>query len=245
MTLDGVTLWRADAPAGVLAAATSRRGGVSDAPFDDLNIGRSTSDPPENVAENRRRVLAGLGLDPARLVTAGQVHGVRVAEAAEPGFHAETDGLVTRVAGLTLAVVTADCMSILLTGPGVVGAAHSGWRGTADGMPGAVLEAVTRLGRIAPGDIRVFMGPCIGPCCYRVGPEVAQRFPASAVRPHDDGPHVDLPAAARIALEAAGVRPEAIDDPPACTACHPQWLFSHRRDQGRTGRMWGLIALAS
>jgi copper oxidase (laccase) domain-containing protein len=78
VTHEGVTLWRADAPAGVVVAVTSRRGGVSEPPFDDLNIGRSTADPPERVTENRRRVLAALGLDPERLVTAGQVHGVRV-----------------------------------------------------------------------------------------------------------------------------------------------------------------------
>src|SRR5215471_1571279 len=99
VTHDGATLWRADAPDRVVAAVTSRRGGVSEPPFDDLNIGRSTTDPPERVAENRRRVLAARGLDPERLVTAGQVHGIRVVEAAEPGFHPETDGLATRVTG--------------------------------------------------------------------------------------------------------------------------------------------------
>jgi copper oxidase (laccase) domain-containing protein len=136
-------------------------------------------------------------------------------------------------------------MPILLAAPGVIAAAHSGWRGTADGMPRASLDAIRRIGSVEARDVRVFMGPCIGPCCYRVGPEVARRFPSDAVRPHDDGPHVDLAAAVRLQLEAAGVRPDAIDDPPACTACHPEWLFSHRRDQGRTGRMWGLITLTS
>jgi hypothetical protein len=197
------------------------------------------------VEENRRRVLDALGLDPARVATAGQVHGTRITRVHAPGLHSGTDGLVTPVPGLVLAVSGADCLPLLFAAPGAVAAAHSGWRGTAEGMPGAALDAVLALASAVPLDVRVFMGPCIGACCYRVGSEVAERFPAAAVHRGGDGPRVDLAAAARLQLEARGVPALAIDDPPACTACHPRWCFSHRRDRGVTGRLWGLIALAA
>jgi copper oxidase (laccase) domain-containing protein len=91
------TLWRpAAAPRGAIVAATTRRGGVSAPPFDALNLGRSTADAPDAVEENRRRVLAALGIPEGRVATAGQVHGVRVTEVKTPGLHVETDALVTR-----------------------------------------------------------------------------------------------------------------------------------------------------
>src|SRR5215510_13742216 len=115
-------------PGAVLLFST-RRGGVSRAPFDTLNLGRSTEDDTAAVRENRARLLRLADLAPDRLATAGQVHGARVVEVVAPGHHAECDALVTRVPGVVLAVTTADCMSLLYHAPGVVAAAHSGWRG--------------------------------------------------------------------------------------------------------------------
>ncbi len=239
-------MWRPDPePEGAVIAMTTRLGGVSTPPFDRLNLGRSTVDAPDAVTENRRRVLAALGLDPTRLATAGQVHGTRVTAVTQPGLAPETDGLVTREAGLALAVSGADCLPIVFYAPTVVAAAHSGWRGTADGMPRQALEAVTTAAGVAAREVRVYIGPGIGPCCYRVGPEVAARFPAAAVRSVAGAPHLDIALAARLQLEQAGVPAESIVDPPACTSCHPEWCFSHRRDQGRTGRLWGVTALRS
>lgn len=239
-------LWRpVGAPPEAVLAVTTRLGGVSEPPFASLNLGRSTPDAPDAVTENRRRVLRALGLDPERLATAGQVHGTRLVTVEEPGLKRDTDGLVTRTPGLALAVSAADCLPILFAAPSVVAAVHSGWRGTADGMPRAALAAVANAAGVSAGDVLVFIGPGIGPCCYRVGAEVAARFPAAAVRSVNDVPHVDLGLAARLQLEQAGVPADAITDSPACTACHPDWCFSHRRDQGRTGRLWGVAALRS
>jgi polyphenol oxidase len=244
LTNGALPLWRPEpAPAGAVIAVTTRVGGVSSPPFDRLNLGRSTDDAPEAVTENRRRVLAGLALEPERLATAGQVHGTRVARVTEPGLVRETDGLVTTTPGLALAVSGADCLPILLSAPGAVAAAHSGWRGTADGMPAAVLTALQEAAGVPAREVRAYLGTGIGPCCYRVGSDVAQRFAAEAVRDVNGHLHVDLALAARRQLEHAGVPPEAIIDPPACTACKPDWCFSHRRDHGRTGRLWGVAAV--
>ncbi len=246
-TLDArhlVPHWRpATARTGAVLAFSTRRGGVSAAHFESLNLGRSTEDDPEAVTENRARLLAALGLSPAALATAGQVHGARVVEVTSPGHQPECDALVSRVPGLALAVTTADCMSLLFEAPGAVASVHAGWRGTADGMPGAALAALCALSGCGPEHVHVHIGPCIRGCCYEVGDEVASRFPAPALRPTRGRPRLDLPTAARLALESAGIPRTSIHDTGACSACEPAWYFSHRRDQGRTGRLWGVAAV--
>jgi polyphenol oxidase len=236
--------WRPAVPAGAVIAFSTRRGGVSEPPFDSLNLGRSTDDRAESVTENRSRLLVCLGLAPESLATAGQVHGARVVEVDAPGHQPGCDALVSRVPGLALAVTTADCMSLLYTAPGAVAAAHAGWRGTADGMPVAALTALCTSAGCAPEHVHVHLGPCIRGCCYEVGGEVASRFPAAALRQGPGRSRLDLPTAARLALEAAGVPRDSIHDTGACSACEPYWYFSHRRDQGRTGRLWGVAAVA-
>jgi YfiH family protein len=231
------------APGDPCLAFSTRRGGVSQGPYRSLNLGRSTEDDPVAVTENRRRWLTSLGLDPARLANAGQVHGRAVAQVSAPGLQPECDVLVTTTPGLALAVTAADCLPLLLSAPGAVAAAHSGWRGTADGAPEAALSAVCAASHTGPERVTIHLGPGIRGCCYRVGPEVADRFPVSAVRRDEGGLWLDLPTAVRLRLLEAGVPPGSIHDTGACTACEPEWYFSHRRDQGRTGRQWGVIAL--
>lgn len=239
-------LWRTTSPRpGALLAFSTRRGGTSLAPFDTLNLGRSTADLPEAVAENRRRLLESIGLPATALATAGQVHGARVVDVTAAGHHSDCDALVTRVPGLALAVTTADCMALLFEAPRAVAAAHSGWRGTCDGMPQATLDAVRSASDCSTGEVDVHFGPCIRGCCYEVGEEVASRFPAPALRRDGGRVHLDLPTAARLALEAAGMDPSHIHDTGACTACEPHWYFSHRRDEGRTGRLWGVAVRTS
>ncbi len=236
-------MWRCVTPAGVVAAFTTRQGGVSTRVYHALNLGRSTADDPDAVEINRARVLGALGLDPARLATAGQVHGDVVTRVTAPGLHRECDALVTREPGVALAVSAADCMPILYVAPGVVGAAHSGWRGTAAGIPEGTLRAVCDLAGVTPAEVGVFLGPCIRACCYEVGPEVAERFPASCSRRVEGSLRLDVPAAVRHRLLEAGASPGRIHDTGACTACEPHWYFSHRRDRGLTGRQWGVIAI--
>jgi YfiH family protein len=247
-TLDAAAalpLWR---PAGATTATlafSTRRGGVSQPPFDTLNLGRSTADSASSVEENRRRVLAALGLDPARIVTAGQVHGRTVSEVFEPGHAPECDALVTRRPGLGLAVSTADCLPLLYVAPGGVAVAHSGWRGTAAGMPRAALEATCRVADVPPGSVTVHLGPCIRDCCYEVGPEVARRFPAAVVRRVGAATRLDLAAAARLQLLEAGVPSAAVFDTGGCTACRPDWYYSYRRDGIRSGRHWAVVSIGA
>lgn len=237
-------LWRPDARGAARhsTAFTTRRGGVSAPPFDSLNTGRSTDDDPAAVAENRRRVLAALGLDRRRLATAGQVHGANVAVVEEPGHVPRCDALVTRRPGLALAVTTADCLPIVFLAPGLVGVAHSGWRGTAAGIPAATLARLVELGA-APGAVTAHIGPAIRACCYEVGGEVAERFPAACVTPAGDRFRLDLALAARLELERAGLAGR-VHDLGECTACRADRYFSYRRDGPRSGRAWAVAAVA-
>lgn len=236
-------LWRLAGGEPAVAGFTTRRGGVSRAPYESLNLGRSTGDRTEDVTENRRRVLEALGLDPACLATAGQVHGARIVEVSGPGHVPECDALLSRSPGLTVAVTTADCLPIVLLAPGVVAVAHSGWRGTAAGMPRAALGAVCEAAGVAPDGVAVHVGPCIRACCYAVGPDVLSRFPAAAARPVAGGDHLDLVEATRLQLAEAGLPGSSWNDTGACTACAPGWYFSHRRDGSPSGRQWAVAAL--
>jgi YfiH family protein len=233
--------WRA-AGAEALMAFSTRLGGVSPVPYLSLNLGRSTDDAPANVEENRRRLLQALGVDARGLVTAGQVHGAAVAEVSRPGHMPDCDALWTRRAGLVLAVTAADCVPVLFHAPGVVAAAHAGWRGIAAGLPARVVETLATVGGDRAG-IAVAVGPCIRRCCYVVGPEVLARFPDATSERRGDHLHLDLVAAVRDQLLAVGIAGSAIMDTSACTSCEPDRYFSHRRDAGLTGRHWGVVTM--
>lgn len=215
-----------------------RTGGVSTGPRASLNLGYRWGDDPDRVAENRRLLAEHAGYDPSELVATRHVHGTAVYRVGEPlAEGAEFDGLVCDRPGPVLGAFAADCIPILFGDPAarVVGAAHSGWRGTLAGVQRNVVARMVELGARA-ADIRVALGPSIGPCCFEVGPEVVDAFeealpqlPGLVV----DGPrkqHIDLPLATRVMLERAGVRPEHIDAAPPCTRCHPERFFSYRRD---------------
>ncbi len=237
------------------AAFTLRTGGASAPPFASLNLSEGVGDDADTVRANRARLLSALGLNTASVAYATQVHGATCLSPAGPGWAGEGDALATRRAGVTLAVGTADCMGLLFWDPAAdparraVAAVHSGWRGMASG---AVRSAVSCLvaGGSRAADLRVALGPRIGPCCFEVGPDVAARFePDERVRT-GDRLTVDLARAARRELARAGVPAGSILDAAdvlparACTSCDAERFFSHRRDRGRTGRAWAIVALS-
>jgi polyphenol oxidase len=208
---------------------------------------------PNELARTRQRVaeLTSTSADDWHLMR--QVHGAEVGivtSATPPGAELrDVDVIVTDVADRALVVLTADCLPILAAGRAAVGAAHAGWRGLAVDVPGALVAALEGLGE-RPADIRVVIGPAIGPCCYAVGPEViAALAPLGDVAPartRSGEPSVDLRVVARSRLAALGVRDVRdvcdVDRTVAttsCTACDPRW-FSHRRDPG-CGRQAGIV----
>jgi YfiH family protein len=236
---------------------TSRAGGVSAAPFDSLNLGLKWGDARENVLENRRRLLQATGAPV--LYLAAQVHGARIVQVRagdDPQELArqQADGVCSDVAGLAVGVYVADCVPALLADPrtGAFAAVHAGWRGTIAGILPAAVSALAGAYGSAPAELRVALGPAIGPCCFEVGPEVAAAFETALpgagtviTRPGRK-PHVDLRLAQRLQLAAAGVSADAIDAIDACTKCDPAGRFySYRRDADRTGQHVGFIGLTS
>jgi hypothetical protein len=217
----------------------SRVGGVSEAPYDTLNIGVLTDDADAAVVENRGRLAAAVGAKPRNVPIGLQVHKADIAvhaAAQEPSPYAEpgtaleeVDGHVVRRPGLAPLVLTADCLPVALAGPGGVAMLHCGWRGLAAGIVGR--------GALAVEATSAAIGPGIGPCCYEVGPEVLEAF-ADLGDGIADGRMIDLPEVARRLLVRAGV--EQVESVGLCTFCEADLFFSHRRDKGVTGRMGNL-----
>ena len=234
----------------VVHGFTDRRGGVSTGALRSLNLGQRPDERPEALAENWRRAVAALSgeLAPDRVAVLAQVHGAEVVRVVEPlGPHtpmAEADAAYTTEVGVVLAVRTADCVPVLLAGPSVVGAAHSGWRGTAAGVVPALVAAMIDGSGVDPADLRAVVGPAIGADAYQVGPEVADALhraglPRSAFVHPDHPDRVDLRGA--VAAQLRGIGVGTVDVIGRCTASDPQ-LFSHRGDGPDTGRQAALIA---
>lgn len=242
--------------AGVVAAFTGRAGGGSAPPYDTLNLGLRVGDDLRRVLANRRRVATVLGLAGRPWALARQVHGAEVLRVTAGGLGAgppeakpplgDADGLVTADPGVVLAVLTADCVPVLLADPGagVVGAVHAGWRGLAAGVVEAGVAAMTELGA-DPGSCVGLVGPAAGGCCYEVGADVREAVgsghPAALATTRDGRPALDPAAGAAQALERAGIGQLRLAR--ECTIDLAGRFFSHRRDHGRTGRQAGLIAL--
>jgi hypothetical protein len=245
-------------PASFRHGFTTRAGGVSVGPYQSLNLGGKWGDTPEHVAENRRRLLLASG---ARAMYAvSQVHGTRVVRVAvrdEPDAvkREEADGLCSDGAGVGLSVHVADCVPVLLADPrtGACAALHAGWRGTVAGIAGAGVAALVGGFGCRPSDLRIALGPCIGTCCFDVGPEVVAAFEEAWPKAHAAGivlettgfqPRVDLRQCLRLQFQVAGVLPEHIDASSDCTAC--DYRFYSFRHSGRlTGQMVGFIVSGS
>lgn len=230
-----------DAPGPYRVAFSTRVGGVSEGPFESLNLGILTTDEPELVVENRERLCAAVEVDPNTATMAWQVHGGDVTEAKPRGILERTvfercDGLWSEEPGQAMVLLTADCFPVALArGNGRPGLAvlHVGWKGLLAG----IVEAGVRA--LESASLAAAVGPGIGPCCYEVGEEVAapfqMRFGTDVLR----GRNLDLAGAIERALRAAGV--QAVWRTGHCTACEPDLFFSHRRDRGVTGRQ-GIVA---
>ncbi len=241
------------APPGVRVLSTYRGGGISESTYASLNLGGHVGDLPAAVAENRRRlrIAAQLPAEPGWLA---QVHGVGVVDldaaealsavhSSEPVAPVSADAAFTRRPGVVCAILTADCLPLVLTSDsgGIVAAAHAGWRGLAAG----VIEATVRTMGVAGSRLLAWLGPAIGPAHFEVGAEVREALvaddagAAAAFRANARGRFMaDLPRLARRRLERLGV--ERVFGGDECTFSGADRYFSHRRD-GTTGRQATLI----
>lgn len=237
---DGRVRWLEAELPGARAAFSTRVGGESAPPFDELNLGFLGDDDPGAVRRNRHRLAAAIGVDPGDVLIGRQVHGAGIQRHdarqdghpfAEPGPRVdEVDGQVTAAKHLAPLVFVADCLPVALAGPEGVAMIHCGWRGLAAGIVAEGVEAVAaRAAAIGPG---------IGACCYEVGADVLAAF-AGLGPGIADGRMLDLVEVARRLLARSGV--ETVEASGLCTSCERELFFSHRRDQGRTGRQAGIV----
>ncbi|HEY7932570.1 MAG TPA: polyphenol oxidase family protein [Solirubrobacteraceae bacterium] len=254
-------LWDAqittDLPGGKVLFST-RRGGVSAGPYASMNLGAIApvagesghGDDAELVLANRKRLAAQIGLPVDRFAHARQVHGARVMRLRQPPTGAwgtprgtrglaglpDADGQASGLADVATVVLVADCLPVALVGSGGVAMLHAGWRGLAAGVLAQGVGALRELG--VDGPLAAAIGPGARGCCYQVGPEFRERFAA-----YGEGifrkDRLDLAAVAASQLAALGIT--TVHDTEICTICsEPSLFFSHRRDQGITGRQAGI-----
>jgi YfiH family protein len=244
------------APPGVRAVCTTRAGGVSAGPYESLNLGDHVGDLPAAVASNRKTFGDALGARPVFLEQVHGRHAVQLVAGMPDGVRA--DGCLATTPGLACTIMVADCLPVLFAcGDGsAVAAAHAGWRGLAGedgrGVLEEVLDQLQRHSRVQAAETLAWLGPCIGPEAFEVGPDVLAAFEGhdpgalSLFRPRGAGKWLaDLPGLARRRLRALGVtRIHGNDGAPAwCTVANPSRFFSYRRDRV-SGRFAASIWLA-
>lgn len=222
---------------------STRVGGVSEGPYESLNLGILTADDPVRVVENRRLLAGRAGIDPERARMAWQQHHAQVRKATPegvltPGVRYEAcDGWWSDEPGQGMMLLTADCLPVAIARKDAdrpaLAVLHVGWRGLLEG----IVENGARA--IEDGALVAAIGPGIGPCCYEVGDDVAEPYRAAFGDEVLGEGRLDLWRATELALERAGVG--EIERTDLCTYCHPELFFSHRRDRGTTGRQ-GVIA---
>ena len=240
---------------GVPHGFTTRLGGVSTGHLAGLNLGCHRGDDPQNVAENYRILTSSLGIDPDKLVLTWQIHSdivrqVTANDAAGIDHRAypQCDALITNDPGTALLVFTADCTPILFHDPvtGAVGAAHAGWRGTAQDIGGKTVAAMVKAYGCKPENIRAAIGPNIGQCCFETDRDVPEAMIALLgdqalphIRQQGQKYYVNLKEINAQLLRNRGL--DKIDIAPHCTACQPELFWSHRKTGDRRGSQGAII----
>jgi len=234
---------------------TTRLGGVSTGILESMNIAYKEGESMENVETNIRILTASLGIDPEKLVLTRQIHSdiVRVVTAGDHTTlchrdYPECDALVTNDPGTALMVFTADCTPLLFHDPvtGAVGAAHAGWRGTAQAIGVKTVEAMVSAFGCDPANIRAAIGPNIGQCHFETDADVPQAMLEAYgeevrawIRKTGEKYYLDLKQINALGLRRAGVH--MIDISGSCTACAPDRFWSHRVTRGQRGSQGALI----
>ncbi|MBO0930316.1 peptidoglycan editing factor PgeF [Fibrella aquatilis] len=230
---------------GLIAAESTRHGGISMGPYASNNLGINTDDDPAHVAENRRRFLANWQLTEADLASSYQVHGTAIRVALQGERTHGFDALITNKPGLLVGVTVADCTPILVYDPQnkAVAAIHSGWRGTVGGIVTDTLALMQTEFGTNPVHCLAYVGTCIDDCNFEVSDDVAAQFAPHRQRPASQPgkAFVDLKQANADQLREAGVPESQIELSPYSTVTHNTDYFSHRLEKGITGRMLAVI----
>ena len=236
---------------GTVHAFLGRTGGVSSGHLASLNLGRREEDRPENLAENKKRVAKAFGTDADKIFTVSQVHSDRIViidrtdTAPEDVKPFEADAIITDTKGISIGILTADCVPLLFLDSRnkVMAAVHAGWKGTASKIASKTVKMMIERFDSRPQEIRAAIGPAIGACCYEVGQEVvdAVGYRGNASVQREGKWYLDLPRANLLQLQEMGIADIDVSD--ICTSCRTDLFFSHRKEMGRTGRQLSFISL--
>jgi YfiH family protein len=231
----------------LIAAESTRHGGVSAAPFASLNLGINTDDSADNVNENRRRFFQDIGADSFGFASSLQVHGTSIYRAEEAGRVEGYDALITNRPGLLIGVTVADCVPILIYDRKnqAVAAIHAGWRGTVGGIVTTTLATMAQEFGTTGTDCYGYVGTCIDTTAFEIGAEVADQFDPVYLHTHPVSGNVcaDLKSANANLLRQFGVPATQIAISAFSTVLHNADYFSYRAEQGQTGRMLAVIGI--
>ncbi len=243
----------------VFCAFSTRLGGISEAPYNSLNLGMTTTDSAAAVAENRRRFAEATGFPLVEWIRLEHGNRVHVVDQMQPAAELPlADAVITSRRRVPLTIYYADCVPLVLVDPltPAVGLAHAGWRGTLADVAGSTVRAMRENFGTRPEHLLAGLGSSIGPCCFEVGSDVTEplcaRFAAwkeAVVTPLEDNlnnekkSRVDLWKLNSLQLTEAGVSRQNIAVSGLCTACRPDLFFSYRRDRRQTGRLGMMVTL--
>ncbi len=235
-------------------AVFSRKGGVSPIPWSSLNLGSTVGDEPARVSENKNKLLSAIGYSPNQLAQIHQVHSANVQVVNKPGGRnsvlVQGDAMISNTPGLLMLMRFADCVPILFFDPvkNAAGIAHAGWKGTVKEVVIAVVNELKSQFGTNPADLLTGIGPSIGPDHYEIGDEVIEEVKRTFHNNWDqvliigpDSVKLDLWEANKISLRNAGVK--HIETAEICTACSVKDWYSHRAENGITGRFAAVIGL--
>ncbi len=231
----------------IIAAQSTRLGGISRAPFNSMNLGLSVKDDEKNVLKNRELFFNVLRIEQSQVAISHQIHGNNVLLVNEPGRTEGYDAQITNKKNIFLVVSIADCTPILIYDAinNVVAAIHAGWKGTVGKIVKKTLSKMQEHFGTKGEDCKAFIGACISYTNFEVGAEVAEHFDTSLKRFDAEKQKwfVDLKKANGNQLEDFGILPENIEITEYCTVANNDLFFSHRKEKGKTGRMMAVIGM--
>ncbi len=245
-------------PHHVVAGFSTRNGGVSRPPYNSLNLGLGTDDQLASVEGNRAAFTRAFDLSPAQLLTVKQDHGENILLIDEQNpdlshfLTVEVDAIITNQPDIMIGVLTADCFPLLIwhDKQKVIAVIHAGWRGAASGLIDKTLQSIHNHFGLPASELHAAVGPGIGAHDYEVDRPVRDAFRQGTGFWNDTSKEtrlghwlLDIPLSCQLQLEKAGLKPQNIQITKECTCCHPELFFSHRRDNGVTGRQLNFMQL--
>lgn len=240
---------------------TTRLGGVSNTPFNSLNLGIKKKDSKESIYQNYQILSRATGIPVENMVLSDQIHGDKIVRVGEKDIGKDffntnrisgVDGLITNEKEVALVTFYADCVPLFFLDPiqKAIGLTHAGWRGTIKGIGRKTIKKMEEEFYTKPENCLVAIGPSIGPCCFEVGKDVVEKINIEFTKPEQyytdkgNGKYmVDLWKLNQNQLMEAGIHPQNVELSKICTKCNRDIFFSHRGDQGNTGSLAAVLML--